>query len=326
MNLIDKCRVAVALCLLASNQPYCYADTVPSTTSPQASGVVDDGVPGWTWSGMVEVGNPEFHGGTSHAGGSGSNCAYTFKGSGVEIYGMTGPTVTVDGHGHKLGSADVLLDGKPVGAIDEKGSAEEIGAVLKQISGLSNENHVLQLKASAGWFVVDYIKVTGRDLADSERVHSKITSLIPEGDYRIIPGSSTNQCLGVVDNGSQDGALLEINTLTAGHERTWHIEPLGREHYRMTLYSAPDQCLCISGENKSPAPQGFLWHNLHDPRQEVILEPRDNGTVSIRLATDPNIVLDVDHGDQGVSQPGTHVICFNWHGGINQVWWLKPAK
>lgn len=325
MKLIDKCWIAFACCLVLSSQPYCNADAVPSTDSSQAGGVIDDSVPGWTWSGMVEVDDAQFHGGTSHAGGSGANCAYTFNGSGVEIYGMTGPTVTVDGRGHKLGSADVLLDGKPVGSIDEKAPTEEIGGILKQISGLSKENHVLQLKASAGWFVVDYIRVTGGD-ADSDRAHSKIVSAIPEGDYRIIPGCATSLCLDSTYNNTQDGAVLEINTQTTGHERVWHITPLGREHYRITSYTAPDQCLCISGENKSPAPQAFLWHNLNDPRQEVILESRDNGAVSIRLATNPDIVLDVDHGDQGTPKPGTQAICFSWHGGINQIWWLKPAQ
>jgi len=309
-----------------------FAETVPDAPSstasaPEAGAIIDDSIPGWTWSGMVEVDDPVFHGGVAHAGGSGSNCAYTFKGTAVEIFGMKGQTITVDGRGHKLGSADVLLDGKSVGSIDEKAGIEEVGTVLKEISGLSNENHVLQLRATAGWFVVDYLKMLDGESSDVTPRHPKIQSIIREGNYRIVPANSINECLGVADNNIQDGGKLEINMQTPGDDRMWHVEPLGHEHYLITSTSAKNECLCIaSPDNNGPGPQAFTWHDAGDPRQQVDIVPLNDGLVSICLDTNPNIVLDVDHGDQGATQPGTHVICFTWHGGINQKWWLIPES
>ena len=330
MKRIEAVANICLLALILNVQP-CLAETVPGIPSPTASapeagGIVDDSVPGWIWSGMVEVDDSVFHGGAAHAGGSGSNCAYTFKGTAIEIIGMKGQSISVDGHGHKLGSADVLLDGKSVGSIDEKASSEEVGTVLKEISGLSDSNHVLQLKATAGWFVVDYLKTVAGDSADGTRHHPKIASFIPEGEYRIVPVNSTSECLCVTDNSVQDGAKLEINMQTQGDDRMWYVEPLGHEHYRITPSAARNENLCIPApENNGPGLPAFMWHDAGDPRQQVDIVTLNDGMVSICLATNPNIVLDVDHGDQGATQPGTHVICYNWHGGINQKWWLVPA-
>ncbi len=161
-NLTRIAAVAVGLWTISAGAASCddvaTAGTTPLVT-PSGGVVLDDSQPGWIWTGMVEYQDPGLHGGTAHAGGPGRSCAYTFSGTGVEVFGMKGPTVTVDGRAHRMGSVNVFIDGKLKGTSSERASDSVYDCTVARITGLSDGNHVLQVEPEGGWMVIDYIAV-----------------------------------------------------------------------------------------------------------------------------------------------------------------------
>jgi len=132
---------------------------VTGVTSPSGPKIVDDADPGWIWNGMVAFDGSDLFHARAHAGGPGSYAAYTFHGPGVTVVGMASDAITVDERVHKMGRAKISIDGKPVTTISVVSSSPVYDFNLCAISGLSNENHVLQVEADGGWVAVDYIKV-----------------------------------------------------------------------------------------------------------------------------------------------------------------------
>ena len=120
---------------------------------------VDDSEAGWIFSGMVEVDDDGCKGSMEHAGGASTYAAYTFNGSGVEIYATTGPSIEAGGRTHKLGRMQILVDGKPAGQYSLFQTAVTYQSKVFAVTGLTRGNHVLQLEADSGWIDVDYIKI-----------------------------------------------------------------------------------------------------------------------------------------------------------------------
>jgi hypothetical protein len=140
-----------------------YAVTVPQTGGT----TIDDAANGWVWSGMTQVDDPQFHGGSAHAGGAGSYGAYTFAGTGVTVYGMRGASINVDGKTHKIGRMLVFLDNKLEDTVNLSAGDTTYEYPCFTISGCSEGNHVLQIRPEAGWVAVDYITVQTNSTASA---------------------------------------------------------------------------------------------------------------------------------------------------------------
>ena len=121
---------------------------------------VDDSEAGWIFSGMVEVDDDQCKGGMQHAGGASTYAAYTFNGSGVDIYATTGPSIDAGSRTHKLGRMRILVDGKPDGEYSLFQTSVTYQSKVYSVTGLALGNHLLQLEAVSGWIDVDYIRVS----------------------------------------------------------------------------------------------------------------------------------------------------------------------
>jgi len=125
---------------------------------PTTGTIIDDSAAGWVWRDAVEVDDSGLYGGSAHAGRSGCYAAFTFQGTSLEVYCMEGPYVEVDGSKHKLGHIKVSVDGAEQGEFSLQASQMEDNDCVFKATGLSGGNHVLELRADAGWIVVDYLK------------------------------------------------------------------------------------------------------------------------------------------------------------------------
>jgi len=138
----------------------CPAAWSAPTPVGDASKLIDDSDPGWSWSGMVRCDDPGLTGGTGHAGGPGSYGVYSFTGSSVEVYVFRGSDVTVGDRVHKVGRLKVSIDGVSNGAISLARPSTGYNYCAFSQSGLTQGHHELRVEPDAGWVVVDYIRVT----------------------------------------------------------------------------------------------------------------------------------------------------------------------
>ncbi len=129
------------------------ADKLPT---PPASG---DGVAYWTWSGMVDYDDPDLSTGHGHAGGPGTYGAFTFSGTGVDVFAVKSPTVTVAQRAHRTGKVKISIDGKEKDTVDLAASDKDPHFKIASIGGLSSGNHVLEVEPVGGWIVIDSAKI-----------------------------------------------------------------------------------------------------------------------------------------------------------------------
>src|SRR3569833_1405454 len=269
--------VLVATAIIAI-MPGVAAENVPPGPPPLGGSVaiqtVDDADAGWIWSGMDGYSDPDLHGTTGHAGGPGTYGAYTFTGTGVEIYGQSGAAVEVNGRVHKLGSVKVSLDGKTSSEATEKSTGTVYNYLLVKIEGLTQGTHVIQIEPDSGWCVVDFVLVHGststggRDPLSSAKKVDK--PLIPDGYYRLIPQSAPDKYLEVADAACQDGSNIQIHSADPNRHQDRHNIPLGGERYRISPAAAPEEA--ISVPNLTPElddPQVIIWTYTGDIRQEM---------------------------------------------------------
>jgi len=149
--------VFIALIAILSITPPSIAINVTPTTESAPTSVIDDSAGAWMWHGMAAYDDVNLHGGSGHAGGSGSFGAYTFTGTGIDIFCVAGQSISVDGRAHKIGSVKVSIDGslKAEARLYHPGDEYEVDAY--SVSDLSPGVHVLQVEPDGGWVGVDYI-------------------------------------------------------------------------------------------------------------------------------------------------------------------------
>jgi hypothetical protein len=138
-----------------------FADVTPPTAQTAKPTTADDSDDGWTWSGMDAVSDSNFEGGTAHAGPIGSYGCYTFQGTGIKVYAMTGPGVVSGGRMHKMGKLKVSIDGVEKATVNLVKPSGEYDVCVCDISGLAaDKNHVIQIEPKEGWGVVDSLKIS----------------------------------------------------------------------------------------------------------------------------------------------------------------------
>jgi hypothetical protein len=313
----------VGACVTVAN-----AETVPTQpTQPQGAGTgtshtVDDADLGWIWNGMDSFNDPQLHDESAHAGGPGGYGAFTFHGVAVEVYGMRGPALVIDGRSHKLGRLKVSIDGQAVATIAEKSTEVEYNAFITKVDGLTNSNHVLQVAPDAGWAVVDYIVVHSTSAETKDGTPSS-ASAIHARYYRIVPRIATDMCLDVANMSYADGTIFEIFQRTAMSPTIWEIIPLGNERYRLSPAYAPTQAMTlgpISDAVRTPVP--VLQPYTGAPEQQFFILPFD-GYYRIAPTFNADETLNVS---DNVTANGTHVIGYDWVQAADEEWWLDPVK
>jgi len=160
---------SVAGLILATCAPNANALAAPSRQSMESTdsalsipsdGIVDDAMPGWTWSDDRQLEDSQYHAASAHALAPGTQCSYTFHGIGIDIFALQAPTVIVDGRRHKIGALRILIDGEVKSEVSACSSSTNYDYKAFSITGLNLSNHVLQIQADGVWGVVDYLKVS----------------------------------------------------------------------------------------------------------------------------------------------------------------------
>jgi len=128
--------------------------------------IIDATATGWTWSGMEPYADPTLFKGTGRAGGPGTYAVYTFSGGSIQVYGLTGPGIDVDGVRHRLGKMRISIDGHVKGVVNVGKTEESSDRMLLELTGLPAGNHVLQLEPVDGWVVVDCLKQSAVESSD----------------------------------------------------------------------------------------------------------------------------------------------------------------
>lgn len=306
--------VMLALAPIALVKTPCPADPMFSGSAQSTESVVDDGDSGWIWSGLSPIEDVQLSNGTGHAGGFGSYGAYTFKGTGVKIYGMRAPSISIDGQAHKMGKVKVSIDGKDQGEYSEAHAANEYDYLIADVSGLPDGNHVVQLTATGGWIVIDSLKIAGGKSPSADG------SDLSKTGYRIFPRSSPDKCIQTENDNKADGALIQIGVPDDHQVQVWRMASLGNNRYRISPADNPDEALTIlTPDDQHKAPQAFIWKYTGAPSQQILLTPAGDGFYKVAPSNSPDMVLDVAGQ---IAKAGTPVLTFAWWGGPNQQWWI----
>lgn len=159
-------RRAVALAAFGLLAAWLTAGGRAMAVKDVASPAPGDAVANWTWSGMVDYADPDLSTGHGHAGGPGSYAAYTFSGTGIDVYAEKCATVVVDQRAHKTGRVKISIDGKERDTVDLAAAEKDPHYKVAGITGLADGNHVLELEPVGGWIVIDSVKeITGPVIA-----------------------------------------------------------------------------------------------------------------------------------------------------------------
>jgi len=311
--------LALSTCVEADNL------TLPTSTPAVKASVVDDGDAGWIWNGMTQLDDPSFQGGGAHAGGPGTYGAYTFHGTAIDVTGMTGPSLTVDGRVHKIGRVKVSLDGKPIGTVSAITPDTQYAASLIHVAGLSDANHVLQIEPDGGWIAVDTIKITqspgdttSTSASDGDKGPAPV---LPAGQYRISLHMDPSKYLSAHDVYPVDGTVGEIYHFADDRQQIWTLQPLDGGLYRISPWTQPDQALSVLPTFvKSTGYAVGTWHYTGSKHQQWIVAPTTGGFFRIISAAEPANVIELMWSH---NEDGTNVIEFQWHGSDNQEWAFK---
>lgn len=294
------------------------ADTGANTTAPPShSGqIVEDTDEGWTWTGMVAVKGPQYHGGTMHAGGPGTSGVYVFEGVGVAVYGLQAAGIKVDDHTNTLGKLSIIIDGKQKDTVDLTAAQDSPDTKLYSVTDLSEGTHVLQVKAVGGWGAIDRINVLSpEDVGDGGR------------DYTIIPHNAPTMALGTENNDFSDNTATNIWAATGSQSQVWHVVPLGDGKFRISPKSKPGQALTILNR-KTPPSMGDpctmcgVYAYAGVAAQQWKVTPLADGYCEIASVMDGSSLNVIGSGTGN----GTLVIDYAWQvGSVNEEWYFKLA-
>jgi len=314
--------LALSACAEANNL------TQPASTPAVKAAVIDDGDPGWIWNGMTQLDDPSFAGGGAHAGGPGTYGAYTFHGTTIDVTGMTGQSLTVDGRVHKIGRAKFSLDGKPIGTVSAIKSDTQYGANLIHVAGLTDANHVLQIEPDGGWIAVDAIAVT-QSAGDAPSISTTDADkgpapILSAGSYRISLRMDQSKYLSAHDAYPVDGTTGEIYHFADERQQVWTLQPLDGGLYRISPSTQPDQALSVLPTYvKSTGYAVGTWHYTGNIHQQWIIAPTTGGYFRIISAAEPANVVELMWSR---NEDGADVIEFQWHGSDSQEWAFRPIK
>ncbi len=308
-------------------QPNPGQQTSPIMT-PSGGVILDDTQPGWIWNGMVEFQDQGLHGGSAHAGGPGRYGAYTFTGTGIEVFGMKGPVVTVDGRAHRMGSMKISIDGNLKASVSQHTGDFVFDCSMARITGLSNGIHVLQTEPDGGWIVVDYIAVMNGsgDVPDGTNTSTtgdgrradpsaqtgnpgqqqpssngpltpsggrsstpQFTGRLTDGYYRICPKNGTSMYLIPVGNMTANGTKLQIIKAPPQANQVWHVTQIASGYYHLSPPGAPDSALTMAPRKSDQVRSAaVIWQYTGDATQVLQIKPGERAGFTIAPGANAN--------------------------------------
>ena len=265
---MSKKRSAIALAAIVIAFAASTAMAV-TTTDP----IIDDSAPGWIWNRMDSLDDSSFQGGSSHVGGPGSYGAYTFSGTGVDVFAKSGPSINVDGRRHKIGSLKVSIDGslKADQRLYRTDGDDNINAFT--ISGLTPGNHVLQVEPDGGWVAIDYITVRGGAAATADPASST------PGHKTNAPSTPTGTSVNDIPDGKTISLLANANRMF------------------VTVSPDPNKPIVAKGKDLGAAQEfvvesqggGYVTLRSVSNNLYVCVSPVDNALYAVRPAVDKSV-------------------------------------
>ena len=301
-------------------------DLIPSAT-PIIRHNVDDTADGWVWSGMTECADTQLLGGTGHAGMAGTSGAFTFVGTGVQVYCVAAPSIKVGGRIRKMGRIKVSIDGVEKGSANLAQAEIEYSRKAVEVSGLPAKNHVVEIVAEGGAAVVDYITVLDSTAARTDRADasSAKNAAISEGDYRLFSTAAASKCIDVEGIKQSDGTQAMLYQLNRGPNQTWHIVPLTSDTYRLSPWNSPSSALTVlgSGYNKNGVPITGIWTFAGTSNQIWKITSDDGQQFRISPLCSPDLALGVEGG---LPKDNNRIEVYRYFNPSAQNWWIVSAS
>jgi hypothetical protein len=291
---------------------------------------------------MAAYDDPLLQGGSAHAGGPGTSGTYTFHGTAVDVYGIRGPSVTIDGQIHPLGTVAVLVDGRTVGLATLESPGYSYHVLICHAGNLGAGNHVVEIQSQDGWAVVDYIEAidtsptqpapgayageraqqngstavasggTGAAASQPGSAPGAASASAPPaalttGSYVIYPGNAPARC--VETAGLTDQSQIDIYSPGPDRHDVWRITALGQQRYRISPADAPNEALTVAraGPLNAGVATVALYAYMGDPAQQWIIQPAFGPYFHVYVMGQTTAVLGVNaHG----SANGTLLVGF----------------
>lgn len=331
-----------------NNKPVNAPDPNTDAKNATLSGIIDDTTPGWIYNGMSSFEQPELKNGSAHAGGPGTYAAFTFNGTDVELYGITGSAIKVDEHIRRLGMVKVSIDGKPVAGANLHSKDINFNYNFATICKLPKGNHVLQIEPESGWIVIDYIKVSSSDdslkVNDVQKSEQKTngqqksnqpsgsknqtdlfvnTSVIPDGDYYLISQVADEKYLESVNAGTDNNTHLDMSSFDQSHMQTWHVTRLNNGCYRITSAVNPNAAITFTPSTNGNM-QPTLWYFQGYRSQLLSIVLKKFSYYAIEMPNDAKeTCLDAT---SSAWQDGAIVACKPYADEKSQVWKFVPVQ
>lgn len=289
---------------------------------------VEDNAAGWVWSGMSEISDPQMSGGGGHSGGLGTSGAYTFTGTGCQVYCVAAPSAPVDGRLRKMGRVKVLIDGEEKVTVSVALREPEYNYKAYEITGLTAKNHVVEIRAEAGAILFDYINVLSNPVsnpADADEKSPRDGKTIAEGDYRLFPTLAPSKCVDVEGIKEADGTNTILHPLNDGPNQIWHIVSLGKGMYRLSPKNAPQSALTVLGPgyNKNGVPIVGIWAFVGAPNQVWKISSSDGQQFRLSPVSAPDVTLGVE---DGTTKDDNRIEVYKFSNPGVQLWWLVPLS
>jgi hypothetical protein len=251
---------------------------------------------------MSACNDPAMSGSAAMAGGPSTDGTIPFHGGGVIVYGLTGATVQVDGHRHRIGSVRVSIDGQVRTMASMQRSDTEPDTDVTSVTGLPDGDHTLKIEPVGGWIAVNSIKVlpgatptpSDKPAASAKPDDGPTLGDVPDGYYRLVPVNAPTMTLDVKDNKTFDGTPMQLwtgNTSIKQPNQWFYFTQVSSGHCRITPVSEP-------GESMSALPGGgvALWHDAGNDAQLWLLIPLANGEWRLSPASQPDLALSLTAG------------------------------
>ena len=301
--------------------------SIPSTARADTTSV---NAPGWTWHNMTAYDDPSLTNSTGLAGGPSADGAYTFHGTGVILYGVTGPYVSVDGRRHRTGSVRLSIDGQTKTEVSMLHDDFDAGVNVTSVTGLPNASHDIKIEPIGGWVILTAIEVVSGDAPKAADVPDAKDGVgeklklgdIPTGYYRIVPATATAQTIDVKDFKTDDGTQIQLytgNTSIKQPNQWFLFKMLTPGHYSVSPVSDATEMLSLMPGTEPHFPTN-IWRNVHTDSQVWLLVPEMNGTWRLSPSYRPALCLTAGAGYSNLAAVDSEP----WGNFSSQFWIITP--
>ena len=290
--------------------------------APPTSSTISDTDPGWIWDHMSSCDSSGPAAASSHAGGPGSAATYIFKGTGVAVYSVSGPSVQVRGSTHNLGTMRVSIDGAKEGDFPQYAPGRSANAAIFSVHNLQDGNHSLVLTSVDAWAAVSSLSID--HIATGSTSAPRSAAVLADGQYEIA-ACSTGNCLDCVAWGTTNGTAVQVFPYAGTTNQLWEVVNLNNGFYSIRSSNGGRALDCT---DNSPNDGTFLqlWDYAARPCQLWAIHRVGGGQYILSTSqAKPGGGCDVLSTQNCSGANNTRVTLWGWlGGGCQQTWAFVP--